>query len=443
MSLFGTNGIRGILNETLDPELGFKLGMAVATYYDSESVAIGYDSRTSYDLLSSMVSAGIMNSGKNVIKLGLIPTPGIQVYCKINSLPGIMITASHNPPEFNGLKVIGPTGAHPSKDEEEKIESIISNEHFFKTTWDFVGRSRTDDAVTPYIKAVLSNISINAIKNRRFSVAADCANSTTLATTPVLLESLKTHYLTLNSNPDGFFPGRNPEPTEDNLSDLITVAKTGRFDLSVAHDGDGDRAVFLDEKGNFIDGDKVVALIADHILEHEKGNLVVPISSSFLIDRIAERYGVNVIRTRVGAPVVAETLTERNALFGGEENGGIIYPKHLNARDGAFALAMMLDIMASTNEPISSLISKLPNYKIRRIKLPLKGNFDLLLEKAKQIYSNYSIDNIDGLRAVDRDNFILIRKSGTEPIMRIYISSKSDEWLDAREREVRALLAEN
>ncbi|MGC8655825.1 MAG: phosphoglucosamine mutase [Thermoplasmata archaeon] len=441
MSLFGTNGIRGILNETLDPELGFKLGMAVATFYDGESVAVGYDSRTSYDLLSNIVSAGIMNSGKNVIKLGLIPTPGIQIYCRINSIPGIMITASHNPPEFNGLKVIGTDGAHPSKEEEAKLENIITNEHFMRTTWDFVGKSRYDDAVAPYVRAVLSNVSPNSIAKKRFRVAADCANSTTLATTPVLLRSLQTHYLTLNANADGFFPGRNPEPTEENLKDLIIAAKNGGFDLSVAHDGDGDRAVYLDEKGNFIDGDKVVALIADHILEREKGDIVVPISSSFLIDVIAEKHGVKVIRTRVGAPVVSETLTKMKALFGGEENGGVIYPKHLNARDGAYSLAMMLDIMSYTDEPISSLIKKLPDYKIRRIKLPLKGNFETIVDRANDIYRKYKIDNIDGFRAVDRDSFILIRKSGTEPIMRIYISSKDDEWLNAREKEIRSIIS--
>lgn len=440
MALFGTNGIRGILNETLDPELGFKLGMAVATYYDGDRVAVAYDSRTSYDLLASIVSAGIMNSGKDVIKLGLVPTPAIQVYCKINSIPGIMITASHNPPEFNGLKVIGPDGAHPSKEEEAKLEEIITHEHFLRTTWDFVGRSTTEDGVKPYIKAVLSNVSRNAIRNRRFRVAADCANSTTLSTTPVLLRELQAQYLTINSNPDGFFPGRNPEPTEENLKDLITIAKSGNYDLSVAHDGDGDRAVYLDENGNFIDGDKIVALIADHILEREKGNIVVPISSSFLIDFVAKKHDVSVIRTKVGAPIVSETLTKENALFGGEENGGVIYPRHLNARDGAYSLAMILDIMASTDEPISSLIKKLPDYKIRRMKLPLKGNFDSIVTKAKEIYRRYKIDEIDGIRAVDNDSFILIRKSGTEPIMRIYISSKNDEWLQARENEVSEIL---
>ena len=442
MGLFGTNGIRGVLNETLDPDMAFKLGMSVSTYYDTQSVAVGYDSRTSNELLEGMVAAGVMNSGKNVIRLGLIPIPAIQVYCKLKGIAGIMITASHNPPEFNGLKVIEPNGSHPSKDGEAKLEDIILKEHYLRTTWDFVGKSLTDSGSGLYVGEILKNVHQNAIRGKRFKVAADCANSSTLMTTPLLLKELGVHYTTLNANPDGFFPGRNPEPTEENLKQLVILAKSGEFDLSVAHDGDGDRAVYLDENGDFVDGDKVVALIADHILENTKGKIVVPISSSFLIDRIAEKHKVEVVRTKVGAPIVSETLEKIGGVFGGEENGGVIYPKHLNARDGAFSLAILLDIMAKKGESLSQMVKELPNFKIKRLRLPMTNEFDSFARKLQENYPGFKEERLDGIRLIDHESFILARKSGTEPIIRIYISSTDDEWINSREREITKFLGE-
>jgi len=154
MSLFGTNGIRGILNETLDPELAYKLGMAAGTYFEESEIAIANDSRTSSDLLKQMVAAGIMNAGKNVIDLGLFPTPGLQVYCKTHAIPGVMITASHNPPEFNGLKLVRPDGLHPNREQESEVERIIMGDLYYKTTWDAVGRIRSEDASEIYIARI-------------------------------------------------------------------------------------------------------------------------------------------------------------------------------------------------------------------------------------------------------------------------------------------------
>lgn len=440
MSLFGTNGIRGILNETLDPELAYKLGMATGSYFDSNEIAIANDSRTSSILLKEMASAGIMNTGKDVIDLDLFPTPGLQVYCKARGIPGIMITASHNPPEFNGLKLVRPDGLHPNKEEEEKIERIITGDLALKTTWDFVGKIRREDGTDIYIQSILKYVRGATIRSARLRILADLASSVATKTTPALLAKLGVKYVSINGNPDGFFPGRNPEPTEENLADTINFAKSGNFDLTVAHDGDADRAVFLDEKGNFIDGDKVVALIADHILESKKGNLVVPVSSSYLIDHVASKHGVKVIRTKVGAPIVADVLSQTEGIFGGEENGGVIYPEHLNARDGAMALAMILDIMSTRNEPISKIVSSLPDFKIKRLKVPLTKDFNSIKDRLLEIYKNYEIDETDGIKFISGEKFVLLRKSGTEPIIRIYISAMEQEWIDGREKEIRRIL---
>jgi phosphomannomutase/phosphoglucomutase len=443
MPLFGTNGIRGVLNETLDPELGYKLGMTIGTYYDSDQVAVGYDNRTSSEILKDMVIAGVLNSGKDATDLGMIPTPALQIYSKINSLPGIMITASHNPSDFNGLKVIAMDGTNPGRSDESKIEEIIAKETYMKTTWDFIGRVRHEDAIRPYINSILKNVKPNEIRKHRFRILVDCANSTTYVTTPLILNKLGTHYVSVNANPDGLFPGRSPEPTEENIKDLISFAKTGGFDLSAAHDGDGDRAVFLDEKGNMIDGDKLVALLADYILEKKKGDLVFPVASTFLIDRIAEKHGVKVIRTPVGSPVVSEALIKYKGLLGGEENGKIILPEHLNAGDGGLSLALVLDIMASTGSEISKIASALPDYKLRRLKMPLVQDFEKFKSDLKNFYQRMEHDEIDGLRLVSKDNFILVRKSGTEPLMRVYISSMSDEWIESREKEIIRIIKEN
>ncbi|MCL4447223.1 MAG: phosphoglucosamine mutase [Candidatus Thermoplasmatota archaeon] len=440
MPLFGTNGIRGVLNESITPELGYNFGMAVGTYYSDLEVVIAYDNRTTSNLFKNMVEAGLLNTGKNVIDLGMIPTPAAQVYCKLNKLPGVMITASHNPPNFNGFKVIAKDGSNPDKEEEKKIEKLIAVQNFSKSRWDSVGSVRKEDAIEPYLREILKNVDVQSIRRKHFKILVDCANSTTLVTTPKLLHQLGSDYVSVNANPDGYFPGREPEPTEENLGDLISFAKSRKFDMSVAHDGDGDRAVFLDERGEMIDGDKFVALVADHILEKRKGDLVFPVASSFLIDRIAEKHGVRVIRTPVGAPIISEILTKTNGLMGGEENGKVILPHYLNGGDGGLSLALAMDIVSSSGSQISELIKELPDYKLKRIKLKDRPDYDRVKEKLKEHFSKMNADQIDGLRLLEKDSFILIRKSGTEPAIRIYLSSQSLEWIESREKEIMKLL---
>lgn len=436
MSLFGTNGIRGVLNKDLAPELGYELGMAVATYYPSNSVVVGYDNRTSSELLKNMVISGLLNCGKDVVDLGMIPTPALQIYCKTYKEPGIMITASHNPPEFNGLKVIAQDGTNPGKQEEKKIENILNEKNFGKAAWRFFGKSRNDDAVELYVNEIIKNVSPTTIKESNFRIVVDCANSTTFRTTPLILSKLGVSYVTLNGNPDELFPGRKPEPTEENIKDIMAFAGLGGFNMSVAHDGDGDRAVFLDETGKLVDGDKFVAVIADHVLEKTKGDLVFPVASSFLIDRIAEKHGVKVIRTPVGSPAISDELIRRKGILGGEENGKVIYVNHLNAGDGGLSVALVLDIMASSNLKLSELVKKLPDFKLKRLRLPPIGSFEDIVDKLQGNYGNMEADHIDGLRLVDGESFILFRKSGTEPATRLYLSSQSSEWISDREREI-------
>ncbi len=440
MPLFGTNGIRGVLNESITPELGYKLGMAVGTYYDDREVALAYDNRTTSPILKNVVEAGLLNTGKQVDDLGMIPTPAAQIYCKINGIPGVMITASHNPPDFNGFKVIDRDGTNPGKEEESKIEGLLLRGDFRKSKWNAVGVSVSKEAVEPYLAEIIKNVDREGISKRRFRILVDCANSTTHVTTPKLLHMLGTEYVSVNANSDGFFPGREPEPTEENIGYLISFAGAGGFNMSVAHDGDGDRAVFLDERGELVDGDKFVALIADHILEKRKGDLVFPVASSFLIDRIAEKHGVKVIRTPVGSPVVSEVLKEAKGIMGGEENGKVILPHYLNAGDGGLSVALALDLVATRGEDLSKLVKSLPDYKLKRIKVKNRSDFELIKARLRELYPRMKADEIDGLRLVENDSFILIRKSGTEPAIRIYLSSRNAEWIETREREISKLL---
>lgn len=440
MPLFGTNGIRGVLNETITPELGYKFGMAVGTYYADNKIAVAYDNRTTSDLFRDVVVAGLLNSGKDVVDLGMIPTPAAQIYCKLSNIPGVMITASHNPPNFNGFKVISKDGSNPGRAEEGKIEGLIENGKFNRSKWDKVGTSHKDEAITPYLKEILKNVDQDQIIKKHFRLLIDCANSTTVVTTPRLLRLLGASYVSVNANTDSYFPGREPEPTEENIKDLISFAKSTEFDLSVAHDGDGDRAVFLDENGEMIDGDKFVALAADHLLEKYKGDLVFPVASSFLIDRIAQKHGVKLIRTPVGAPIISEVLARTNGLLGGEENGKVIFPRYLNGGDGGLSLALALDIISSRGAEISELIKELPDYKLKRIKLPNRDDFKEIKAKFREYYSKMNYDEIDGIRLLEKDSFILVRPSGTEPAIRIYISSLDSEWINRREGEIRDLI---
>lgn len=238
LPLFGTNGIRGEPNADLTPDFAMQIGKSIGTYFKDGTIAMGRDTRDTGPMIFNAVSSGIMSAGKEILDLGILPTPAIQYYCKINRIPGVVITASHNPPRFNGIKCIAADGTELPRNQEEIIEGIYYDRTFIQATWNNCGRVRIiTDAVERYLAGVMQQVNAEAIRTQEFRVAFDAGNGAAYSSTPELLRRLGCSVVTLNANPDGKFTSRNSEPKPENLKDLINVVSSGKFDLGIAHDG--------------------------------------------------------------------------------------------------------------------------------------------------------------------------------------------------------------
>ncbi len=425
--LFGTNGIRGVPNEDLTPEFCAHVGQAIGTVFQTKSIAMGRDTRVSGEMIWSAVESGILSTGVNVIDLGILPTPAIQYYCKVHGVYGVIITASHNPPRFNGIKCIDRDGTEMRREDEEKIELVVEQSDFKKVTGKECGlKTSYPSAVDDYIEGIRKIITPENVKKAAFRVAIDTGNGAAFRSSPELLTGLNCRVVTLNANPDGNFTSRNSEPKPENLGDLIALMKTGRFDLGVAHDGDADRCVFVDENGNFVDGDRSLALIVKYFTSRGS-KVVTPVSSSDCIEDVCAKNGAILVKTKIGAPIVSRTMIREKALIGGEENGGIIYGRHQYCRDGAMTMALILDLMAREKKKLSALLGDLPQYSMYKTSIELKEEWDEVRKRILNRAGAEEIDFTDGLKLYLREGWVLARPSGTEPIIRIFAQSSTQE----------------
>ncbi len=424
--LFGTNGIRGIPNADLTVDFSMDIGKSIGTFFRSR-IAMGRDTRDTGQMIFDTVCSGILSSGCDVVDLGILPTPSIQYYCKVYGIPGVIITASHNPPQFNGIKCIDRDGTELPRESERQIELIYYRKMYESVEWNRIGKIYSDpNAPSIYIAAVMGKVKSDQIRSKKFKVVIDAGNGASFSTSPTLLRELGCSVVSLNANPDGKFTSRNSEPRQENLSELIAVMKIGKFDLGVAHDGDADRAVFIDENGNFIDGDITLSLIVmNHVKEGEK--VVTPVSSSDALDEICRKKGAILIRTKVGAPIVSRTMIKEEAFLGGEENGGVIFGPHQYCRDGAMTLALFLDLMASTGMKPSQLVKTVPEFHMEKMSVKRMKNWDDIERYLTSNSENLMVDRTDGLKIMLSDGWALLRPSGTEPIIRIYGESRSAE----------------
>jgi phosphomannomutase/phosphoglucomutase len=424
--LFGTNGIRGKVGENLTAELALRIGASAGTFWKSGTVAIGTDCRDSGLMLSMALASGINSAGLDVVDLGIVPTPALQFNVRTRGLAGgIVVTASHNPPEFNGLKCVSPDGTEMSRAEEEEIERIYFSGRYASADWRGVGQLGEDETANArYIGGVAS--AIGASKPLGINIAVDCGNGASAFTTPRALRKIGCRLQTLNAQPDGSFPGRPSEPTEDNLAELIALCKTGGFDMGAAHDGDADRVVFVDEKGGFVSGDAELGLMAQLACRRSKGGkVVVPVDTSRAVQEAVEAEGGELIYTKVGSPGIARKMKELSSVIGGEANGGIIFPQFQHCRDGLFAVAFLAKELAEGGEPLSKLVSRLPKRHMRRWKLPCPSDrFESVLAKIQREYPDAKI--FDGLLIESGDHWALFRPSGTEPILRLTVEAKSE-----------------
>ncbi len=428
--LFGTNGIRGVVNgEDMNAELALKIGKAVGTWLGDKEVSIGSDTRLSNEMLKNAVSSGLMAASCDVVDLGEAPTPAIQYYTRENTDFGIAITASHNPPEFNGIKCIDSDGTELIRWKEEEIEEIYFDEGFELCEWKEVGSLSSDAPLQLYIDAIKGQIDTETIRDSDFEVIVDCANGASCYSTPYILREIGCDVTTLNAQPDGMFPGHESEPTEENLVDLITMVKETDADLGVAHDGDADRTIFIDEDGVFLHGDSILTLVAKKVVQERGGGTVVtPVSSSSSVEDVVEENGGELVYTEVGSPIVAREMIDRDAVFGGEENGGLIFAEHQYCRDAAMAVVSVLEMIAREERKLSDLIGDLPKYALdkRGVECPDEMKEELLKELKKR-FKDEDYDDTDGLKIYYDEGWVLIRPSGTEPKYRVYSEARDEK----------------
>ena len=427
--LFGTNGVRGIINETMTVDLVLKLGKAIGTTIGPGKIVVGRDARNGGEMFTKSVIAGLLSTGCSIVDIGPVPTPTLQfVVPRMEASGGVMITASHNPAEFNGIKVMGSNGIEVSRKTETIIESTFHSGNFTVSTWDNLGSVTHDStAIDEHIAGIKSHIDVKIIQKRNLVVVIDSANSVGGLVTPKLMRDLGCKVVSLNSQLDGSFPGRSPEPTPENVIELRKTVKSIGADIGIAHDGDADRATFVDETGNIVSGDHSLSIIAKRILKQKKGStLVTPISSGKLIEDIVEQAGAKIDWTVVGSVDVSHRLEEINAELGGEENGGVFYPPLQSVRDGPMTSALIVEIMSSEGKTLSDLISELPTYytEKQKLKIPVE-KMDSMMEKLLVFTKDEERITIDGIKLFYDDGWILIRPSGTEPLYRIFAEGKT------------------
>lgn len=428
--LFGTFGVRRTANDVLTPEFASRLAASYGSIVQG-TVAIGGDTRTSTPMLKHAITAGLLSSGCDVVDLGILPTPAIQYAVRNYYDGGIIVTASHNPPKFNGLKFVDEFGIGTPDDMEIAVEEMYFDSEPKRVSWDKIGKVyHNETIIDEYIKETLKRVDVEAIRSRKLKVVVDCGSGAGSYTAPYLLKALGCEVTTLNCQADGFFPGRDPEPIEPNLQDLIATVKDLGADIGLAHDGDADRTICIDEKGNFVLGDKTFALVEKQMLKENNGGIIVTtVATSQAIYDVAEEFGGEVIATAVGDLLVARKLKDTDGLFGGEENGGLIFPDFIYGRDAAMTVAKLLEILAKEDRPFSELVAELPVYYQEKLKIecPDDEKEEVMSKIAEEIKTttDFELDTTDGVKILKDDGWVIIRPSGTEPIFRCFAESDS------------------
>ncbi len=435
--LFGTNGVRGVFSEDFTLEFVHDLVLAISTYFKEGRILVGYDGRDSSVVVSKLVCSTLNYAGLDCHLAGLIPTPCLEFATKaLGYNGGIMITASHNPPEYNGIKPVASDGVEVSREDEKVIEDI-----FFKKNWKHNsstwGSTKNDDrAVQTYLDGIKSQVDVSKIKSRRLKVVLDLGNGAQSVTAIKLCEQLECEIITINREIDGSFSGRGPEPTPYNLQELSSSVVNNHADIGIAFDGDGDRSILCDNEGMLLSGDKSALLLSNYLLKKNPNSKVVTcVNSGNSIDEIVPQTNSTVIRTKVGSIEVSRKMLTENALIGFEENGGFMFGKHNYVRDGGMTLALFLELLSSSNKSMSDELATLPPSFTTKDKISCKKeDVDRIISELLAEFP--SADTTDGIKIIfDKKNWVMVRPSGTEPIVRIYAESDSEKNLETLMKE--------
>lgn len=430
MEIFGSSGVRGVANEYLNPEFVCQIAKAAGTVWKADRVAIARDTRATGEMLANAASSGLAAVGADIDRLGVVPTPGLQAYCEAEGVPGLMVTASHNPPEYNGVKLVGADGVELSRGTLERVEQRLLAEDFDTVPWSETGSETViEDARDRYVAEVVAAVDRETIADADLTVALDPGHGAGSISSPEIFRSLGCDVVTINAQPDGYFPGRNPEPIAENLGDLGRLVRAADADVGIAHDGDADRAIFYDEHGEFVDGDAALAALA--AAELDAGDVTVSAVnvSQRLVD-VVEEVGAELSLTPIGSTNLITRINElqaegRPVPIAGEGNGGILFPNYRLARDGAYTAARFLELL--TDQSVSEVIAPYDDYHTLRMDLSYEGSEqrEQLLETIERVAesADADLDTTDGYRLDYGDSWVLARPSGTEPVIRVYAES--------------------
>ena len=441
------SGIRGTIGgptgDTLNPLDIVKFTTAYATFMKRRAtgegrkkIVVGRDARISGDMVRNVVCGTLMGMGLDVIDIDLATTPTTELAVRwTGALGGIIITASHNPRQWNALKLLNSEGEFLTKDDGNEVLSMAEKEDFDYADVDSLGSYTRDDSFNQrHIESVLDLklADVDAIRNAKFKVCVDAINSVGGIILPDLLKALGVEYTILNSTANGDF-AHNPEPLEKNLQGIMDEMRSGKYDLGIVVDPDVDRLAFICENGEMFGEEYTLVSVADYVLQHTPGNTVSNLSSTRALRDVTERHGGTYTVAAVGEVNVTTKMKEVGAVIGGEGNGGVIYPESHYGRDALVGIALFLSSLAHKKCTASELRATFPNYFIakNRIDLTPSTDIDAILEKVKEMYASEKITDIDGVKIDFPDKWVHLRKSNTEPIIRVYSEAATMEEADA------------
>lgn len=430
---FSEAGLRGVVGETLLPPLVVSVVGAFASTLEPGAVALGRDTRLSGPALLDLVAGALRMAGRDVVDLGICPVPTVEYFVKTEGLPGgIDVTASHNPAEWNALKLIGPGGYFFDRDGAARVRAALAG----GTDWpayDRMGRRRRDEtAIRRHLDRILKVVDVEAIRRRRFHVAIDCVNGSASLVTPLLLEALGCRVSAIHATPDQPFP-HPAEPRPQHLGDLIRLVRETEADIGFAQDPDADRLACIADGGVALSEEYTLVLASDHVLARNPGRSVaVNLSTSRMIDDVAARHGSRVIRTEIGEINVSRALRETDGVIGGEGNGGVMLPAVHACRDSFTGIALLLEMLATRNEPVGAIVAAMPSYAM------LKHQEEIAPERVapavaacEGLAQGAEVDRRDGLKMAWSDRWLHVRGSNTEPIIRVMAEAPTES--DARE----------
>lgn len=446
------SGIRGTIGgqtgDTLNPLDIVKFTTAYAMFIRKSrgeacvgKIVVGRDARISGDMVRSVVCGTLVGAGFDVVDIGLATTPTTELAVRMAGADGgIIITASHNPRQWNALKLLNSEGEFLNKADGNEVLALADSEDFVYADVDGLGQYTYDETFNrKHVESVLNLklVDVEAVRKARFRVCVDTINSVGGIILPELLRELGVEYELLNGTPDGDF-AHNPEPLEKNLGGIMERMRGGGFDLGIVVDPDVDRLAFICEDGRMFGEEYTLVSVADYVLSHTPGNTVSNLSSTRALRDVTERHGGRYTASAVGEVNVTTKMKEVGAVIGGEGNGGVIYPESHYGRDALVGIALFLSSLAHKGCKVSELRATFPNYYIakNRIDLTPTTDIDAILAKVKQMYADQQVNDIDGVKIDFPDKWVHLRKSNTEPIIRVYSEAATMEEADALGKQI-------